>query len=369
MRVVYLSPVPWESFAQRPHKFVDWAHRRTGEPVLWIDPYPTRFPRLSDLSRLKLSSAGGRSNADAPWITVLQPGGMPIEPIPGSGFVNSRIWGECFKAIGAFSHQARVLVVIGKPSVFALKTLERFDNCVSLYDAMDDFPAFYSGLSRLALSSREERIARRVDEVWTSSSALKNRWTQVNDRVKLVHNALDAKMLPRLRRRKHEGGSRVFGYVGTMGAWFDWDWVSALASARIADEIRLIGPVFAPPRLRLPPNVTFSPACDHRTALNSMLEFDVGLIPFKVNALTESVDPIKYYEYKGVSLPVLSTCFGEMKTREKEIGVFISRSLYDLESLARQALELESLFQLTEEFVQRNSWDSRFDDAGLSLLK
>jgi len=234
---------------------------------------------------------------------------------------------------------------------------------------MDDFPAFYSGFSRAALSGREERIAMRVDELWTSSTALKNRWDHVNGNVKLVHNALDARIIPRVPRRHRESGSQVFGYVGTMGAWFDWEWVATLAAARPTDEIRLIGPVFAPPRKKLPPNITFLPACDHRAALCSMLEFDVGLIPFKATTLTESVDPIKYYEYRGVSLPVLSTYFGEMRTRDKEIGVFVSRSLHELESLSKQALEMENSLELAEDFIARNSWDNRFDDARLSFFK
>lgn len=369
MRIVYLSPVRWESFAQRPHKFVEWAYRRTGEPVLWIDPYPTRFPTLSDLARRKLQDAREGSNREASWITVLRPGGIPIEPLPGSSLLNSRMWSHCFKAIEAFSRSSRVLIVIGKPSALALEALERFKNCASLYDAMDDFPAFYSGFSRAALSSREDKIATEVDELWASSTALKNRWSHINGNVKLVHNALDARIIPRAPRRRCESGSRVFGYVGTMGAWFDWEWVTNLAAARPTDEIRLIGPLFSPPRKKLPPNITFLPACDHRAALRSMLEFDVGLIPFKATTLTESVDPIKYYEYRGVSLPVLSTYFGEMRTREKEVGVFVSRSMHELESLSQQALEMEDSFELAEEFISQNSWDRRFDDAGLSLFK
>ena len=33
MQLVYFSPVPWASFAQRPHKFVEWFHARCGAIV------------------------------------------------------------------------------------------------------------------------------------------------------------------------------------------------------------------------------------------------------------------------------------------------------------------------------------------------
>ena len=53
MRLVYLSPVPLASFAQRPHHFVRWFHERFDATVTWIEPYPARLPRATDLRRLR----------------------------------------------------------------------------------------------------------------------------------------------------------------------------------------------------------------------------------------------------------------------------------------------------------------------------
>ncbi len=58
-----------------------------------------------------------------------------------------------------------------------------------------------------------------------------------------------------------------------------------------------------------------------------MAEFDVGLIPFKQNALTAAVDPIKYYEYRALALPVISTDFGEMHERGDLPGLSATRRL------------------------------------------
>jgi len=41
--------------------------------------------------------------------------------------------------------------------------------------------------------------------------------------------------------------------------------------------------------------------------------FDVGLIPFKVNRLTEAVNPIKLREYLAAGLPVVSSPMPEVK--------------------------------------------------------
>ena len=365
MRLVYLSPVPWESFAQRPHKFVDWFHGRTGKPVLWVDPYPTRFPAWRDLRRSRLSASASQQTSLPTWLTLLKPGGLPIEPLPGSGWANGLLWRGYLNAIGDFVEGGRTLLAIGKPSVLALELLKRLHHCPSLYDAMDDFPAFYAGLSRFALARREREITQRVDVILASSSELKSRWANIHKDVRLVHNALDLSAVQAVGPAPMTSNKKVFGYVGTIAPWFDWDWVCALAEARPDDEIRLIGPVFDQPDRRLPGNISLLPACDHAVALKAMTQFHVGLIPFKKNALTASVDPIKYYEYRALGLPVISTDFGEMSLRAGERGVFITQSVSDIPAMANSAIQFDSDADDASEFAVQNIWEARFDAAKL----
>lgn len=80
-QLIYLSPVPWTSFSQRPHMFVEWYHNRTGGSVLWFEPYPTRFPHFNDLQRLRSPVTGNQHNTPPAWLTVLKPGGLPVETI------------------------------------------------------------------------------------------------------------------------------------------------------------------------------------------------------------------------------------------------------------------------------------------------
>lgn len=96
-----------------------------------------------------------------------------------------------------------------------------------------------------------------------------------------------------------------------------------------------------------------------------MQEFDVGLIPFKKILLTESVDPIKYYEYRALGLPVLSTDFGEMALRKSTDGTYLSRGVEDVGELAALALQYHASSEVICKFREFNSWKSRFDNAGI----
>jgi hypothetical protein len=366
MNLAYVSPVPWESFAQRPHKFVEWFHKRTGKEVLWIDPYPTRLPTLRDFRRVRFSTSPCRREISAPtWLTVIKPAALPIEPIPGSAYINSLFWHRDLDIIKDHVGEAKGLLAIGKPSTYALNLLKTFHDSPSLYDAMDDFPAFYEGLSRKAMERREREVAQRVSLILASSSVLNSRWANMHRDVRLVQNGLDFSAIHAVAPNKKVSHKRVFGYVGTIASWFDWDWVYALAVARPNDEIRLIGPVFKPPLRQLPVNIKLMPACDHAVALKAMSQFDVGLIPFKINLLTASVDPIKYYEYIALGLPVISSGFGEMGLRAGERGVFITHSLSDVSAMAEAAMRFEMSVDESRDFAKNNSWEVRFDEANI----
>lgn len=359
MQLIYLSPISWSSFVQRPHQFVKWFHGRTGGDVLWIDSYPTRFPMFSDFHRLVSQESKG-NHTNPPWLKVIKPSSLPIEPLPASGLANAFIWRSVLREVDTFSCQKPILLAIGKPSVLALAILNRLRGIKSVYDAMDDFPAFYSGFSRLAMSRREQELVRRVTCMITSSTALKQRWRDVRADAQLVHNGLDTEVLPVTRGRVAGREKIVLGYVGTIGFWFDWDWVITLAKVRPMDVVRLIGPVFVPAPCMLPKNIELLPPCGHQEALHAIQDFDIGLIPFKKNDLTVSVDPIKYYEYRALGLPVVSTSFGEMAFRGEEEGTFLSHDAQDVNSLVQKALLYRADNDKVRKFIASNTWGSRF---------
>jgi len=370
MRLVYFSPVPWASFSQRAHKFVEWLHTKRDGEVLWIDPYPTRLPMLEDFQRLKpkgINNTRLTTNGNKPaWLTVLRPRALPIEPLFGVGMLNRLLWNEVLQTIDAFLEEGECLLSIGKPSELAELVLSQHPTIPSHYDAMDDFPAFYRGMSRTAMKKRECEIASRVSLILASSTALADRFAKYSSNVVLVFNACAVENLPPINNLfVKESGTPILGYVGTIGHWFDWPLVFELAESNPSMCIRLIGPIYAMPPAPLPRNIELLPPIDHATAIRAMQEFSVGLIPFKRTELTASVDPIKYYEYRAMGLPVISSRFGEMARREGQTGVFLVDADSNLSILVRTAMSCETDIIEIQEFRTANSWETRFGTAGI----
>lgn len=331
---------------------------------MWLDPYLTRFPVPADVRYITVKKHK-EQQLQPLWIRVIKPPALPMEPLSGSRWVNILLWKRTLDTLNAFAEQGSTLLTIGKPSELALASLERLKNCQSLYDAMDNFPDFYSGLVRSSIKRREEKIAQRVSAIFVSSTALKKRWEKLRLDVQLVRNGVDDSILPEPKAMTEGKDSKVLGYTGTIAGWFDWQWVTALAKTRPKDMIRLIGPIFGRLPTGLPRNIEVLPPIHHEAAVKAMSEFDAGLIPFKKNELTASVDPIKYYEYRALGLPVISTDFGEMNLRRSEEGVFLSVGLRDIPHVIERALQHRTTREASLEFKAGNTWQTRFDGANL----
>lgn len=375
MNLVYFSPVPWNSFSQRPHYFVRWYQSRFGVDVCWIDPYPSRFPKLADFDRLAYKFKDWQGVCPD-WLHVIRPRLLPIEPLKKLAWINRTLW----RMQIWLSHSAKlskcknqsVRIVIGKPSDIALVTATDYapDSC--LYDMMDDIGEFHTGKAKERLRDVESVLIDLADTVWTSSNALLIKTSALHKNVVWVPNGFE-NFTSSAVGNDHQSLVPIAGYVGTIGDWFDWQWLGTLAAALPDYRIEIIGPVYTAIPDALPPNVVMLEAMPHSQALARMRNFRLALIPFKVNNLTQCVDPIKYYEYKAMGLPILSTDFGDMKHHKKSPGVFIC----DNESTIRTAVALAKAYVAepldTDAFVKKNGWYQRFDAASswprMSLTK
>ncbi|MBI5275311.1 MAG: glycosyl transferase [Burkholderiales bacterium] len=352
MRLAYLSPVPWASFRQRPHEFVEWFHKRHDARVLWIEPYPVRLPRIDDLRRPRVATQW----QVPPWLEVLAPRGLPLEPFSAGRALNRALcWPRVLQRVRAFDP---TLIAIGKPSDLALHLLEQLPAPDSLYDAMDDFAAFHTGAARTTALLVEGAILRRVGRRCTSSTQIAARLAEAGLSVKLVPNGVASARLPLPAEPQPDG---PFGYVGTVAAWFDWEWVFELAAGWPARSIELHGPLFKPPPRPLPANVTLGPALPHEQALGRMRSFAAGLVPFLRTPLTASVDPVKFYEYRALGLPVIASPFGEMLTHAGDARVLLTEHPGDSRDAIERLLAGRDTAESLAEFRRRHDWCARFD--------
>lgn len=321
MRLVYLSPVPWNSVAQRPHFFAKAALRSGFSSVLWIEPTPSRLPQLKDF-RTKLFSVEADSFNKPEDVEVLKPRCIPVEPLGAIyDLINGKTISWALKRIQKYSADAEdTVLVIGKPSRFALRVMSGVKFRKIVFDVMDDFPQFFQGISARSMEKVHRRVIQNADVCLFSSHNLQIKYGSLAKQSELVLNACDEAFQHQCQSLLHERAlrtldTRTFGYVGSIAEWFDWDSVIQLAKDNPEDKVVIVGPNYSRCIPDLPENIELRKAVQHSEIPKLLASFDFGLIPFKKNELTNSVDPVKYYEYVAAGLNVITTEFGEMNFR------------------------------------------------------
>lgn len=383
-RLVYLAPVPLNSPSQRPHHFVQWAHERLGCEVWWVEPYPVRLPRIGDLRRLRPQARKTRHGLgpawrDAPWLHVLSARSLPLEPLPCGAQLLGWMQRLLRKQLHTLLAHEDTWLAVGRPSGLALALCAARQGQRVLYDVMDDMPQFSRGLSRRWMGRTHEALLAQAQVVWGSSARIVETLAgRTRQPTALVRNGTALAPTPApgtdpdsdgVGAAAHARAPLVLGYVGTIASWFDWQALRQLALALPQAHIDLYGPLECTPPAQLPANVRLRGPVPHAQVFGLMRGWHAGLIPFVHSTLTQSVDPVKYYEYRACGLPVLTTLFGEMPHHAAEDdGVWPLETLLSegLEERLRnwhrqQALLHAQCLPLAPASLQTATWADRFE--------
>jgi glycosyltransferase involved in cell wall biosynthesis len=104
------------------------------------------------------------------------------------------------------------------------------------------------------------------------------------------------------------------------------------------------------------PNVRFLGARP-RTDLPAYLKsFDVCTIPYVLDTLSESIFPLKLFEYLAAGRPVVATAMPELLRYQQYVHVALSPR--DFEDAIEKSLH-NPLPAASESFLRENSWDAK----------
>jgi hypothetical protein len=313
-------------------------------------------------------------NAD--WLRVVSLPSVPLEPLLVGRQLLQALQAPARRRLLELMEHSQAWLVVGKPSGLAMDLCAAVQGRRVLYDVMDDVPLFSRGLSQRWIQRAHAALLMQAQAVWGSAEKLVQSMSGLTRSAPaLVRNGT---LLPEsitgmdsgVGSAAHASAPLVLGYVGTLASWFDWQALGTLAAALPQARIDVYGPQEGPPPVGLPPRVRLHGAVPHAQVFGLMRQWHAGLIPFARNALTDSVDPVKYYEYRSCGLPVLTTLFGEMPHHAfSDDGVWDitdSQLLGALEPRLRQwhvglAQQQAMGRSITPSWVNNCSWSARFD--------
>jgi len=167
----------------------------------------------------------------------------------------------------------------------------------------------------------------------------------------------------RVRRLAHP----LIGYVGAISTHINGEMVEQSVRRRPEWSWVFVGPGEAPLKgLGDLPNVHFIGQQPHRSLANFIREFDVCIIPYRLNSYTATVVPTKLNEYLAVGKPVVSTNLPAVRHFEEQHGVLTisdeapENFLHAVESALSRSGEQEAVRR--REAAAHGDWDKRLEE-------
>ena len=314
MNVVWFAEIKWDYLRTRKQHLV--LRRPQGVEVVFFEPYVRGRENRHDLR-----SVDGIHAATIPLVKSI-PGRGPLRALLDIGSIRSAIDARALArarrllALAKVDPQASTFVV---SNIYALHVVQSLAPRRLVYDCNDahsDFP----GAPRWARAYRDG-LFRAADAVVVSAERLRAHAVaaRASDAgVHVVGNGVDFAAFRSAAAAQPDrlaaGDAVRIGYLGAIAPWFDFALIAALARARPLWSFELVGPVMGGVDMELAAlltlkNVRHHPAVPHERVPGVLLDFTVGLIPFRKSELTAAVNPNKLYEYLAVGLPAVATAF------------------------------------------------------------
>lgn len=250
-----------------------------------------------------------------------------------------------------------------------------------IYDCMDDMAAFpdVKGNKRKVRSviEAERQILKAKNSiVFCSADYLAktvSKRAEVNKNIIVVNNAIELPKentalkiadMPTDVREKYNtltGLSNVFMYIGTISEWIDFEKLEKLTKDFPDLNVVLIGPHG---NKQIPNNPQIHAfGAINRDYIFAFMEKAVALImPFEVNELIESVNPVKLYEYIYSGKPSLAPYYSESAKFGDFVGLY--KDYDDLKRYTSNILSGKYPTKSKEsiaDFIKANTWEQRME--------
>lgn len=307
-QLLYLAPVAWHDLWQRPQRL---AQALAAEYELtYCNPVGMRSIRWNDCRRMVPRTSAPSAATVA---RILRPRYLPWQWAPLDA-VNRRWLVAQVRSAHPEFVGGDFTLWIGAPSLLAAALLESLRPSRVVYDCMDHFAGFQTGRARQRIEAAENAIVARADVIFVTSHPLWDQFRHCHRHVLLAPNGVDVDHFSSVATRIGESKQAmapapVIGFQGALGDWLDYELIESLAAARPNWRWEFVGPIHAKEARRICslPNVQHIPAVAYRDLPEQLTRFNVGVIPFRRNRLTDAAQPVKLGEYLAAGLPVVAT--------------------------------------------------------------
>jgi len=378
MKRAYVSPLKGRDMLCFSH---DW----TGDPlskthlmrlfaqdnrILWVNSIGCRMPSLGnkhDLSRIfqKLRASTQTIREIEKNIFVLNPLSIPAFGNALLRVINARSLRWQVRRAMRKLHFRLPINWVFNPAAGLLAG--KLGESEIIYYCVDEYTAF-TGVNTAALVSIERNLITKADLVIVSAEKLLHTKRSSHAPTLLIRHGVDYDHFSSSLR---DGTivpkevaclpKPVIGYFGLIADdWVDIPLLIHVARSFPSGSLVLIGKATMDvSALMCEPNVHFLGRKPYSTLPGYCKGFDVAIIPFPVNEVTLSANPLKAREYLAAGLPVVSSAIPEVQILSQ---CLIGRSPEEFVCRIREALLAPGPDELRSRSMEAESWASRVEE-------
>jgi len=245
-----------------------------------------------------------------------------------------------------------------------------FKRGLLIYDRCDRFYEFKGATEKTKIE--DIKLIEKASLVINSSEALLKEAKKHNENSILVRNGADLANFQKVHNLKKESNRKVIGYMGAVAYWVDFNLLKKLAESYPEYQIHIIGPLIERSGsievLQKIRNVKFFGKVPYKELPTKLKEFDIGIIPFKINKLTKAVDPVKVYEYMAAGKNVVSTDLPELYRLKNYI--YIAENHEQFIKFCKEAIEKPKVTpEVLIKIAKKNTWVKRVTHIENEILK
>jgi glycosyltransferase involved in cell wall biosynthesis len=161
-------------------------------------------------------------------------------------------------------------------------------------------------------------------------------------------------------------GNPIIGYYGALARWFDYGLLKELARLRPNYQFVLIGPDYDGTLelagVPLEANIHWLGVKPYADLPHYLQYFDVAIIPFVVNDITNATSPLKLFEYMAGEKPIVITPMQEsMRYPGVAVGADALQFAQQLD-VALSRRDDQAYLSLLRQTAQENTWEHRADE-------
>jgi glycosyltransferase involved in cell wall biosynthesis len=352
--------VPWNWIKQRPHFIAEELVNYTKITVLAAKS--TKQNKLLTKNLIHKS------------ITLLEPFSLPVARFALFRKLNTFIL-HLISIIYSLKNE-----IIWVPFPLNWRLLKMFINNkkIVIYDCMDDALAFPSIQSNKKLHQRyfnlERNLVERSNIIFSSSHHLAEKiYSRYNTKmtIHVINNAISPKIENYFNLLKTDEELNVTSkgyfddnrikivYIGTVSEWFDWNTVIYALDETLNTVLYLFGP--SEIKIPIHDRIIHVGPVPHDSIYAVMNCAKLLIMPFLINELILSVNPVKLYEYIGSGIPSVAVRYAETEKLEEYVYLYSTKEEFCdyVSKLSDNNLNAKHSKSEAIMFLQDNIWSKR----------